>query len=114
MRSLLLVTLFFFGFSPSMFAQADTAKGEAEEPSKFDQFNKKAEKLFKIIPVPLYSYSTEAGHIIGLAKFNLIDLDKRDTISQPSRIAEVVSFSTEGRVNMSVSTDFIWNENKYK
>ena len=91
------------------YAQEDTTS----RSSKFDQFNKKAEKLFKIIPVPLYSYSSEAGHIFGLAKYNLIDLDKRDTISQPSRLAEVITLSTEGRINASVSTDFIWDENKY-
>ncbi|WP_417609011.1 BamA/TamA family outer membrane protein [Owenweeksia hongkongensis] len=113
MRSISLIVLFFLGFDSVIFAQSDSTQSEGKEPSKFDQFNQKAEKLFKIIPVPLYSYSTEAGHIVGLAKYNLIDMDKRDTISQPSRIAEVVSFSTEGRINMSVSTDFIWNENKY-
>lgn len=118
MRKVSLITLFLLGFSSVIFGQTDTTKTDttntkSEEPSKFDQFNEKAEKLFKIIPVPLYSYSTEAGHIVGLAKFNLINLDKRDTISQPSKLAEVITVSTEGRVNVSVSTDFIWNENKY-
>ncbi len=71
------------------------------------------EKLFKIIPVPLYSYSTEAGHTFGLAKFNLIDLSKLDTVSPASRISEVMTFSTEGRINISVATDLNWHQGKY-
>lgn len=109
MSRIALLVLLILVATTGTFAQQDTT----EELSKFDQFNKKAEKLFKIIPVPLYSYSTEAGHIYGLAKYNLIDLSEKDTISQPSRVAEVITLSTEGRVNISVSTDLIWNENKY-
>jgi hypothetical protein len=41
--------------------------------------NDKMEALFKIIPVPLYSYSTEAGHTFGLAKYNLLDLSTHGT-----------------------------------
>ena len=59
--------------------------------SWFDSFNKKAEHLFKIIPVPIISYSQEAGQILGLAKFNAFQLSKKDTISQPSKISESVS-----------------------
>lgn len=92
-------------------APADSS--EAKPPSKFDAFNKKAEHLFKIIPVPLYSYSTDAGHIVGLAKYNLFDLSHLDTISQPSKISELVTFSSEGRIKIAVSTDLIWKENKY-
>ena len=81
--------------------------------SRFDRFNSKAEKLFKILPVPIYSYSTEAGHIYGLAKYNLFKLSKNDKVSQSSRISEVLTFSTKGRMNISVSTDLIWGENKF-
>ncbi len=81
--------------------------------SKFDKTNRKMEALFKIIPVPIYSYSTEAGHTIGFAKYNLINLNRNDIISAASRISEVVTFSTEGRVNISVSTDLNWKEGKY-
>jgi hypothetical protein len=86
---------------------------EADSLSKFDSMNKKMERLFKIIPVPLYSYSTEAGHTFGLAKFNLLDLSKKDTISPPSKISEVLSFSTLGRVNVSVSTELNWHQGRY-
>lgn len=113
MRLPLLLIICLISYSNAVFSQTDSTQTSTEKPSKFDEFNKKAEKLFKIIPVPLYSYSTEAGHIVGLAKYNLIDLDKRDTISQPSRIAEVITISTNGRINVSASTDLIWNENKY-
>ncbi|MCK7497198.1 MAG: hypothetical protein MZW92_44995 [Comamonadaceae bacterium] len=91
----------------------DTASVAADSLSKFDRMNVKMERLFEIIPVPIYSYSTEAGHTFGLAKFNLVDLDRRDTVSAPSRISEVVTFSTEGRINVSVSTDLNWHKGKY-
>ncbi|GAO41115.1 BamA/TamA family outer membrane protein [Flavihumibacter petaseus] len=92
---------------------ADTAAPAKDTLSKFDSFNKKMEHLFKIIPVPIVSYSTEAGTTIGLAKFNLFKLSKKDTISNPSKISEVVTFSTKGRINASISTELIWKEKKY-
>ena len=101
------------------FPQADTVaalpdslntKGKA---SKFDKFNKKAEKLFIYIPIPLYSYSSEAGHTFGLAKFNVISLYKDDTVTKPSKISEVVAFSTEGRINASIATDLMFKNNQY-
>jgi hypothetical protein len=81
--------------------------------SKFDTFNQKMERLFKIIPVPLYSYSSEAGNIFGLAKFNLFHLSKSDTISKPSKISGVFTVSSKGRVNFSVSTELVFKQNKY-
>ena len=98
--------------SGAAFAQSDTTIKE-EDLSKFDKFNKKAEKLFKIIPVPIITYSTEAGNTFGLAKNNIIELSKKDTISKPSKISEVITFSTKGRINFSVSTELIFKQNKY-
>ncbi len=97
-------------FVPSL-TQAQPA--EEDSLSDFDTFNKKMEKLFIYIPVPLYSYSTEAGHTFGLAKFNVLNLYKKDTITKPSKISEVVSISTEGRINASVSTELVFRNNKY-
>jgi len=91
----------------------DSTSAKEDTVSKFDATNAKMEKLFKIIPVPLYSYSTEAGHTFGLAKFNLIDLSKLDTVSPASRISEVVTFSTLGRINISVATDLNWHQGRY-
>lgn len=94
---------------------ADTTKQDTTESNftkKFNEFNKKGEYLFTILPVPLYSYSVDAGNIFGLAKYNLISMDKRDTISQPSKLSELVTFSTLGRIKVAVSTDLIWDENK--
>ena len=91
----------------------DTTAMTTDTLSKFDATNAKMERLFKIIPVPLYSYSTEAGHTFGLAKFNLIDLSKNDTISAASKISEVLTFSTLGRVNISVSTELNWHNGRY-
>jgi outer membrane protein assembly factor BamA len=95
------------------------ASGQTDSTAKkdslsgFDKFNKKAEALFKIIPVPIISYSSDAGNIFGLAKFNLIHLSKKDTISKPSKLSEVVTFSTKGRINASIATELVFDENKY-
>jgi outer membrane protein assembly factor BamA len=104
-------------FSNKLSAQENkdsTSKDAAKkkDSSGFDKFNSKAEALFKIIPVPIYSYSTDAGNIFGLAKFNLIHLSKADTISKPSKLSEVLTFSTKGRINASVSTELVFNENR--
>ena len=94
-------------------SKKDTAQVKKHDSTGFDKFNKKAEALFKIIPVPIYSYSTDAGNIFGLAKFNLIHLSKKDTISKPSKLSEVFTVSTKGRINASVSTELVFHENKY-
>jgi hypothetical protein len=94
------------------FAQ-NTVSAVKDSISKFDRMNQKMERLFKIIPVPLYSYSTEAGQTFGLAKYNLIDLSPLDTVSAASKISEVATFSTEGRINVSVSTELNWHRGKY-
>jgi len=83
-----------------------------KDSSSFDKFNAKAEKLFKILPVPIFSYSSDAGNVFGLAKFNLFDLSKKDTISKASKLSEVITFSTKGRVNISVSTELNFNKDK--
>lgn len=91
----------------------DTSAVKKDTLSKFDSFNAKAEHLFKILPVPLYSYSTEAGNTFGLAKFNLFQLKKSDTISKPSKLSEVVTMSSKGRINASVTTELVFKENKW-
>jgi outer membrane protein assembly factor BamA len=103
----------FFPVTITAYTQKDSAAAPKDSLSKFDRFNKKAEHLFKILPVPLYSYSTEAGQTFGLAKFNLFSASKKDTISNPSKLSEVITLSTKGRVNASVSTELVFHENKY-
>ena len=90
----------------------DSTATPKDSLDRFDRFNQKAEALFKILPVPLYSYSTEAGNIFGLAKFNLFNLSKKDTISKPSKLSEVATFSSKGRINISVTTELVFNKNK--
>ncbi len=95
-------------------ANADTISvAKTEKVSKFDKFNKSAEHLFKILPVPIVTYSSEAGNVFGLAKFNLIKLSKTDTISNPSKVSGVFTVSTKGRINASLSTELVMKENKY-
>ncbi len=112
----LLILLLFLSVSYG-YSQTDTiAKKEVatktDSLSKFDSFNKKAEAFFKVFPAPIYSHTPEAGNIIGLAKFNVLSLSKKDTISKPSKLSEVLTFSSEGRINASVSTELVFKENK--
>jgi hypothetical protein len=93
-------------------AIAQTDSTSADSLSKFDKFNKKAEHLFKILPVPIVAYSSDAGSTFGLAKFNIIELSKKDTISKPSKLSEVFTMSTKGRINASVATELIFNQNR--
>ncbi|HEY6143060.1 MAG TPA: BamA/TamA family outer membrane protein [Flavobacterium sp.] len=110
------ILILFFCIS-SVIAQTDTiTKKKVATPtdslSSFDKFNKKAEAFFKVFPVPIYSHTPEAGNIFGLTKFNVFALSKKDTISKPSKVSEVVTFSSEGRINASVATELIFKENK--
>jgi len=111
-----LILFLLFSIS-TVFAQTDTiTKKKVATPtdslSSFDKFNKKAEAFFKVFPVPIYSHTPEAGNIFGLTKFNVFALSKKDTISKPSKVSEVVTFSSEGRINASVATELIFKENK--
>ena len=80
--------------------------------SKFAQFNKKAEALFKVLPFPMVSYSTETGTVFGLAKYNLVNLVKGDTISSASSFSELVSISTEGQFKIVLGSSLYLDQNK--
>lgn len=110
-RKIFLVFFLFLGLK-TVFAQSDPAP-KKDTLSKFDKFNQKGEALFRVLPVPIITYSSEAGNTFGLAKFNVFHPSKKDTVSKPSKIAGVVTLSTKGRVNVSVSNDLILKENKY-
>lgn len=109
--------LFLFFLANVVFAQTDTltqkkVETKSDSLSKFDNFNKKAEAFFKVFPVPVYTHTPEAGNIFGLAKFNVLSLSKKDTISKPSKLSEVLTFSSNGRINASVATELVFKENK--
>lgn len=106
-----LLLLFFVQHASRVVAQDKVQASDSL--SSFDRFNQKAERFFKVFPVPIVTYSTEAGNTFGLAKFNAFHPVKKDTISKPSKLSEVATFSTKGRVNVSVSMDLILKENKY-
>ncbi len=107
------VSIFFFLFCSHLAFTQKKPAAKTDSLSKFDKFNVKAERFFKVFPVPIVAYSTDAGQIIGLAKFNTFHLDKKDTISRPSKISEVATFSTKGRVNISIANDLIFKEEKF-
>ena len=84
--------------------------------SRLDQFNKinkKMEELFKILPFPMVSYSTETGTVFGLAKYNLATLDKKDTISSASSFSELISISTEGQFKVVLRSSIYLFSNKW-
>jgi len=108
--------IFLLFVAQTLSAQTDStaaAKDPSDTLSKFDRFNKKGEALFKYIPVPIYSHTLESGDIFGLAKFNLIELYKNDTVTRPSKISGVATTSTKGRVNVSIGTEFLLRNNNY-
>jgi hypothetical protein len=111
LKKLCIIILLTIGLH-SVFAQ-NTSPAPQDTLSKFDRFNKKAEAFFKVAPVPLIAYSTDAGNIFGLAKFNTFHLSKADTVSRPSKISEVATWSTKGRVNISVSNDLVFDQDRY-
>ena len=84
---------------------------EADTLSKFQRMNKKAEKLFKIIPVPIVSYSTETGSVFGLAKYNVFRLVKGDSLSSPSSFSELISISTLGQFKVVVASNIYIKQN---
>jgi outer membrane protein assembly factor BamA len=110
-KCLAFLFLVFIAVSQSVLSQ-DSAVVKTDTISKFDAMNAKMEALFKVIPVPIVSYSKEAGSVFGLAKFNLLDFTN-DSLTSPSRLSEVATFSTLGRINLSVSTDLYWHQDKY-
>ena len=81
--------------------------------SKFAEFNKKMEALFKKIPVPFASYTQETGTLFGLAKYNIIHLSKKDTISPPSKISGVATISTNGSMALAGGTQLYFGKGKY-
>ena len=120
MKQLIFILLFWFCVGQSYAQTVPDSKKDSlaktntkKDSTGFDRFNQKAEHLFKILPVPIYSYSPEAGNIYGLAKFNVINLSKKDTISKASKLSEVFTMSTLGRINASISTQLVFDENKY-
>ncbi len=96
----------------SQTATVETDSIASKKLSKFAQFNKKAEALFKVMPFPMVSYSTETGSVFGLAKYNMVNLVKDDTISSSSSFSELVSISTEGQFKVVLGGNLYLNQNK--
>jgi outer membrane protein assembly factor BamA len=118
LKYLLIISIFLFCGELASAQSAEKkdsipASEKKKDSTGFDRFNAKGEKLFKILPVPIYSYSPEAGNIFGLAKFNVLNLSKKDSISKPSKLSGVFTASTLGRVNASIASTLIFDEDKY-
>ncbi|WP_299886887.1 BamA/TamA family outer membrane protein [uncultured Lacinutrix sp.] len=96
----------------SIQSSKDTIEVNKDTLSKFERYSQKGEALFKILPVPVLAYSTESGTIFGLAKYNLLNLVKSDTISHDSKFDALVSYATKGQYKGVISGDMFFNENK--
>lgn len=116
MKQKLLLTLLIFSVS-SLIVKGQTDSSKKAESAKKDpgekSFGQKAENFFKYCPVPLFSYSQEAGTVFGLAKFNLFRLSKKDTISKPSLVSGVFTASTLGRINFSLVDQLVFKQNQW-
>ncbi len=114
-HKLIYIVLFFlinvYAFSQTQISQS--TKQQDTLKSSFDRFNAKAERLFKIIPVPFVTYTQETGTLFGLSKFNLFRLSKEDTISQPSKVVGSITVSTNGYMSMGGGTVFNFGKGQY-
>lgn len=102
-----------YGQSDSLVNKNEGTIKDTTTKTSTASMSSKAEKIFKYVPVPLFSYTQEAGYVFGLAKFNLFQLSKKDTISKPSLVSGVFTASTLGRVNFSLVDQLIFKQNKW-
>ncbi len=107
-----ILLLFVLNIHTSVFGQSDSTKTKSKFEQKFDSFNDKAERLFKVLPFPMITYATETGVVFGLVKYNLIDLVKSDTISTPSSFSELFSISTKGQIKIVLGTTQYYLQDK--
>lgn len=84
-----------------------------DKSSKMDRFNAKAEKLFVYVPVPIISYTQETGNTVGLAKFNMINFYKDDTITSPSKFSALATFSSLGNIKLVGGWKIYFKNDKY-
>ena len=108
------ITLLFLVLTIYSFGQSDSSivANSTDTLSKMERMMAKGEKLFKIIPVPIFAYTSETGMVMGLAKYNLIDLVKSDSISEASSFSELATISTEGQYKFVFSSNILLKENK--
>jgi len=81
--------------------------------SKMARMNKKMEELFVYIPVPIISYAQETGNNFGLAKFNMIDFYKDDTITSPSKFSALATFSSLGNIKVILGWQIYLRNDEY-
>ncbi len=115
-RILLLFVIFGFGLIGLQAQQTTTIQKDsiaADTLSKFDKFNKKAEELFRVLPFPMITYSTETGVVFGLVKYNMVQLVKGDTISSASSFSELISISTEGQFKVVLGATLYLGEDRF-
>jgi outer membrane protein assembly factor BamA len=120
---ILFLVIFLIAFS-SFAQESNTKKSTNDTLSKANhpkrdslvsdimRVNDKVYRVMQYSPAPVISYSTETSWVFGLAKFNAFDLNKKDSISQPSSVSEIVGFSFNGQMYLDVNAAFHWDENK--
>ncbi|MGL1887102.1 MAG: outer membrane protein assembly factor [Reichenbachiella sp.] len=89
-----------------------TSTVEQDSLSKFAKMNEKMMNFFVYAPFPMFSYSQETGQVIGLVKYNLIDLIEADTVSSASSFSALMSFSSLGQFKFVIGSRMYFSENK--
>lgn len=94
-------------------AQALESVVTPDSASKMARINDKLEDLFVYIPVPIISYSQETGNTIGLAKFNMVDFYKEDTITTPAKFSALATFSSLGNIKVILGWQVYFRHDEY-
>ena len=85
--------------------------------SKLDHFNKKMERLVRIFPLPMVSYSSETDWLIGLTKINSFRIgaqDQYDESIQPSQITALAYFTLNKQYKAVLTSDLMFGDNRYE
>ncbi len=91
--------------------------GSTDSISKLDHFNEKFERVVRIFPIPLVSYSSETNWLFGLSKINSFRMGTKDQFDesiQPSQITGLVYLTLNRQYKGVVTSDLIFGENKYQ
>ncbi len=87
------------------------------DQSKLDDFNKKMEKIVRIFPLPVVSYSAETDWLFGLTKINSFRIgadDQYDESIQPSQVTALFYLTMNKQYKGVLTSDLIFSENKWE
>ena len=89
----------------------------ASDQSKLDDFNKKMEKIVRVFPLPVVSYSAETDWLFGLTKINSFRIgaeDQYDESIQPSQVTGLLYMTLNKQYKAVLTSDLVFSENKWE